>query len=41
MPGKADGGGVVVGARLTTEDGVRVVETGAEDGSDWWRRIRR
>ena len=41
MPGKAEGGGGVVNARLTTENGVRVVKTGVEDGSDWWRRIRR
>ncbi len=40
MPGKADRGGGVVSARLTTEDGVRVLAE-AEDGSDCWRRIRR
>ncbi len=41
MPGKAEDGGSVAAARLTTEDGTpraKVVGTGR---SDWWRRIRR
>ncbi len=41
MPGKADNGGGVVGARLTTEHGVQVTEVEEAVKSDWWRRIRR
>ncbi len=41
IPGKAERGGQVVGAKLTTEGGIRAVESGKADGYDWWRRIRR
>jgi hypothetical protein len=38
MPGKAEAGGTVVGAELTTHAGVHVRQT--EGQYDWWRNIR-
>ena len=38
VPGKAEKGGTVVGAELTTHAGIHVRE--AEGEHDWWRRIR-
>ena len=40
MPGKTETGGGVVGARLNTDEGVRV-EASESEGYDWWRNIRR
>ncbi len=41
MPGKAEDGGGVVGARLTTDHGVQVTQVEEAVKTDWWRRIRR
>jgi len=38
IPGKAETGGTVVGAELTTHAGVQVSETEGEH--DWWQQIR-
>lgn len=40
MPGKTESGGVVVRARLNTDEGVRV-EASDPEGYNWWRSIRR
>lgn len=41
MPHKAENGGAVFDATLSTDGGVHVNVQGNQEGRDWWRHIRR